>query len=329
MRLKKSFATKTLILLLSLLILVCGAGIIVLNFGPTPITTAFSKKAAKHKNAKQNKAQHNKGIESTDSTTETATDSAVTEEKELVKELSGKKIRLNGQVTELYKFKGKFKVNGIKKTFKTIKGKKLKNKYFVHHNKIYHAGKTGNMDKGWIKKKDDYYFFDRKSGVMFEGKKKDHVNFSQYGTVKDNSVDKERASSYVKASSMAKSITNYNESDADKIYKCFKYIEKCGYNQYRKYKEVEGNPNWDVIFANDIFDHELGCCVSESCAFAYLVKECGIKNVSICCDTSHCWIDIAGKLYDPLFAESRDFSQNYAAAYTDYRSNPAVKVTFK
>ena len=82
---------------------------------------------------------------------------------------------------------------------------------------------------------------------------------------------------------------------------------------------------WDIVFANDIFDKHSGCCVSYAAAFALLARECGYKKVTLCCDTGHAWDDIGGRLYDPLFASSRSFSQNYNARYTDYRSYAAIK----
>lgn len=81
--------------------------------------------------------------------------------------------------------------------------------------------------------------------------------------------------------------------------------------------------NWDIVFANDIFKNHDGCCASEACAFAYLAKVCGYENVLICSDTGHAWVDIDGKLYDPLFAEARSFKDNYNAKYSDYRIRPA------
>jgi len=50
--------------------------------------------------------------------------------------------------------------------------------------------------------------------------------------------------------------------------------------------------------------------------------------VSICSDNKeivHVWVDIDGRLYDPLFAESRGFKKNYNANYTDYRKHPAFR----
>ena len=83
-------------------------------------------------------------------------------------------------------------------------------------------------------------------------------------------------------------------------------------------------PNdWDVVFANDILKEHKGCCASEACAFAYIAKVCGYERVTICSDSGHAWVDINGRIYDPLFAEAKGLEKNYNARYTDYRKRPA------
>ncbi len=131
---------------------------------------------------------------------------------------------------------------------------------------------------------------------------------------------------FQKAQAVVQTITAPTDSPADKLYKCYLWMEKFPYMQYRTM--VEGlniSPDdWDVIFADDIFDANAGCCVSLSCAFAYMAKACGFESVTICSDTKHAWVDIDGRLYDPLFAKDRNFSKNYNAAYTDYRVHAAI-----
>ena len=99
------------------------------------------------------------------------------------------------------------------------------------------------------------------------------------------------------------------------IYHIFHLILFYIYFQLKKYD-----------FANDIFQKHKGCCASEACAFAFIAKVCGYDKVTICIDDNklvHVWVDIGGRLYDPLFAESRGFKKNYNAKYTDDRKHPA------
>ncbi len=131
---------------------------------------------------------------------------------------------------------------------------------------------------------------------------------------------------FQKAQAVVQAITAPTDSPADKLYKCYLWMEKFPYMQYRTMAEgLNISPDdWDVIFADDIFDANAGCCVSLSCAFAYMAKACGFESVTICSDTKHAWVDIDGRLYDPLFAKDRNFSKNYNAAYTDYRVHAAI-----
>lgn len=130
---------------------------------------------------------------------------------------------------------------------------------------------------------------------------------------------------FQKARAVVQSVSNPADSKEDKLYKCYLWIKKCPYIQYRTTMDaINADPvDWDATFANDIFDSGAGCCVSLSCAFAYMAKACGFERVTICSDTKHAWVDIDGRLYDPLFAKDRNFSTNYNAAYTDYRVHAA------
>ncbi len=130
---------------------------------------------------------------------------------------------------------------------------------------------------------------------------------------------------FQKARAIVQAVSNPADSKADKLYKCYLWIKKCPYVQYRTtLNAIKADPvDWDSTFANDIFDKGSGCCASLACAFAYMAKACGYQKVTICSDTEHAWVDIDGRLYDPLFARDRNFSLNYNAAYTDYRVHAA------
>ncbi len=132
-----------------------------------------------------------------------------------------------------------------------------------------------------------------------------------------------------KAQSVVQSVSEQTDSKEEKLYKCYLWMEKFPYKRYHIMKVLMMSypETWDVIFANDIFEAYSGCCASEACAFAYMAKACGYENVTICSDGGHTWVDIDGRLYDPLFAEARSFSENYNAAYTDYRIRPVYKKT--
>ncbi len=130
---------------------------------------------------------------------------------------------------------------------------------------------------------------------------------------------------FQKARAIVQSVSGPADSKADKLYKCYLWIKRCPYIQFRTTLDaIKADPvDWDSTFANDIFDKGSGCCASLACAFAYMAKACGYEKVTICSDSEHAWVDIEGRLYDPLFARDRNFSLNYNAAYTDYRVHAA------
>lgn len=135
----------------------------------------------------------------------------------------------------------------------------------------------------------------------------------------------EQMATLYKAQAVVQTVSEPTDSKSEQLYKCYLWMEKFPYKRYRTMSAaiISYPETWDVVFANDIFETYSGCCASEACAFAYLAKACGYENVTICSDTAHAWVDIDGRLYDPLFAEAKSFRKNYDADYTDYRIHPA------
>ena len=221
--------------------------------------------------------------------------------------------------------KGSFvKKKGVK-YFKNQNGKLVKNQFFCKGKNIYHVNRKGAASLGWNKIKGHYYFFDRKSGKMIYNAKADKIKITKAGIAKETTQNVERIKVYLKAQKIVQEVSKPDSSKSEKLYKCYRWMAKFPYKRYRTMKEAKvSNPkDWDVIFAYDIFKDHQGCCASEACAFGYLAVACGYENVTICSDTGHAWVDIGGRLYDPLFAECRSFKANYNAKYTDYRIHPA------
>ena len=237
----------------------------------------------------------------------------------------GIKIKIKNTVKATEILKGKFVKKKGRKYFKKKKGGYAKNMFFTYGKNVYRVDKKGVVATGWMKYKNNYYFFDRNSGKMKRGGKADNFKITRYGVFKDSKNNLSRVKIYLLAQEVVEKNTKPSDSKSDKLYKCYKWLAKYPYMEFRKVKDTKKkHPNdWDIIYARDIFDRHKGCCASEAAAFAYLAKACGYNNVKICSDTGHCWVDIGGKLYDPLFAEDRGFSKNYNATYWDYRKHPA------
>lgn len=264
----------------------------------------------------------------TDSENPTVTDNTDTAKEDSSKKSTTKtgiKIKIRNKITATEILKGKFVKKKGYKYFKKKKGGYAKNMFFTYRKNVYRVNKKGVVVKGWMKYKGNYYFFDRESGKMKIGGKADNFKISRYGVFKDNKYNLERVKVYLLAQKVMEKYTSPTDSKSDKLYKCYKWLAKYPYMEFRKVRDTKKKhpKDWDIIYARDIFDRHKGCCASEAAAFAYLAKTCGYKDVKICSDTGHCWVDIDGKLYDPLFAEDRGFSKNYNATYWDYRVHPA------
>lgn len=86
------------------------------------------------------------------------------------------------------------------------------------------------------------------------------------------------------------------------------------------------------IYANDHFKRTGGDCHADGCAFAYLARAIGYKDVYACLDVGpkgtngHCWTEIGGKVYDPLFAQAKSFSKNYDVPYGVYKLPPIIRI---
>ena len=123
-------------------------------------------------------------------------------------------------------------------------------------------------------------------------------------------------------------VTDPSDSMETKRYKCFVWeYSKHPYYRWRLLSNLYPySDEWDVDFANDIFERGRGCCISDACAAAFLFLEIGYTDIYVCHDTGHGWCTVNGRLYDPLFAEAKNFDLNYNADFTDYRRNPVGRI---
>lgn len=234
-------------------------------------------------------------------------------------------IQVNNKKVKLELLQGKIKSEKGKLYFyKEGRKKSYRGGFFLYKKQVYYAAKTGVLLTGWQKIRGNYYFFTRDRGRMVRDKEVELVSINPYGIVKSKKGMK-RAKTYVKARQIVEKISKASDSKEKKLYQCYLWLEKFPYHQYRTLEEVNLKSAWDLEYANDIFQNKQGCCVSEASAFAMLAVACGYKKVTLCADGGHSWVDINYKLYDPLFAEARDFASNYNANYSDYRRNPLIK----
>lgn len=141
------------------------------------------------------------------------------------------------------------------------------------------------------------------------GKKMDSAKAYEYETL-------------LRARSVVAEITNANMSKSQKFETCFNWVIKHYYATRRVFMNQTA---WPALYANDyLIPSGGGNCFSDGCAFAYLAKALGYKNVYVCVDTDelgdsgHCWAEIDGLVYDPLFAEAKNYYEYYGATYASY-----------
>ncbi len=214
-------------------------------------------------------------------------------------------MQLNGHI---YKKKGK-------SYYKYEDGKLAKKKFVTVGKHTYYFNKKGVMEKGWMKKKGNYYYFDRQTGKQKFNCKVDGIKIRKDGTAKLSTYTKNKIDTMITAKKIMQTNTKTTDSRSKKLKKVFNWVLKHPYKRYRTLKSVQSKKGWEITFANDVYKKGQGCCVSEASAFAFLAHECGYKNVYICDDTGHAWTEINGRVYDTLFAEAKNYNKYYNSSY--------------
>ena len=231
-------------------------------------------------------------------------------------------------VTGYKKINGKryyFKKNGVMltNTWKKIKGKK------------YYFTKSGARAEGVTKIGKKYYYFSSR-GIRMTGFFKDGNGYylTNYANSKPNLVayrkgnkyyyangktmsaaDKNEFYTLIRAYKIVQSITTESMSMSEKRLAAFKWVMKKYYAFHRAWSF--SRESWPAVYALDHFDNKGGDCHSDAAAFAYLAFIIGYKNVVVCTDygtgteNNHAWCAIDGRMYDPLFAETKSFSTYY------------------
>lgn len=208
-------------------------------------------------------------------------------------------------------------------------GKKVKDKIVDVDGASYYLDKKGIMIKGWVKSGKRYYYFDRKSGKMKTDCKVDGIQLKKDGSAKTDKYSKEKIKTMITARKVVAKITKPTDSKSSKIKACCKYVMDPPYVRYRFLKPIMNKKGWECTFANDIFKKGKGDCVSETCALAFLFKELNMKNIYVCHDTSHSWVEVDGKVYDPLFAEAKKDHGYLNVTYKEFDYNGITEAPYK
>lgn len=223
----------------------------------------------------------------------------------------------------------------VKKGWYTLKNGKKRyykdGKYVTGLQKIgkktYYFKSNGVMCTGTVQvQKTTYYLSDK--GVLM-ARKVGSRYYNPDGS-RMSAAEKEVFKAEQYARDVIKSVTNDRMTKSQKLRACFNWVMKKNYYTWRHLNQCSIS-YWPAYFANDHFERGKGDCHADACAFAYLAKELGYKNVYVCTDgrknqpNTHSWTEINGLVYDPLFAQAKSFSGNYGVRYGVYRLSPIMR----
>ncbi|MBO6163557.1 MAG: hypothetical protein J6N77_00755 [Lachnospiraceae bacterium] len=190
--------------------------------------------------------------------------------------------------------------------------------------------------KGAVEKDGKYYFY-LEDGTQLKQTQKigkftyyidshDHLEAYKKGKrmyfpngKKMKKADREDYETYRLARKWVKKITKKSDSKKEKLYKCFKWVQKKPWVIRHSWSTVGVKKKWQSMYANDHFKGAAkgGDCISDACALAYLARAIGYKNVYVAREakrsSAHAWTEIDGKIYDAMFAP-RDFDKYYGTS---------------
>ena len=193
----------------------------------------------------------------------------------------------------------------------------------------------GAMLKGWYKIKKKYYYFDRSTGKMAVNKTVDTIKLNKKGVATKSTFYgkkwKKKIDIMILARERMQSLTKVTDKKDKKLRKCYDYVKGLPYIGYHFLKNERDDKTWDLVFAADALDpsaHKTsgGECTAYAAALAYLAHECGYDTVYIVDDDrtlkgdNHSWVEIKGKIYDPLFARTSGKGgdeANFGGSYSD------------
>ena len=112
----------------------------------------------------------------------------------------------------------------------------------------------------------------------------------------------------------------------EKLKACFDYIRSNygeGVQHDPPYPASE--PDWAIIYANDIFVKGRGDCYSFGAAYAYMARAIGYIESYACNSTGHGWTEIEERTYDPEWSMHSNNYSYYAMKYDEPCDVPYAK----
>ena len=104
----------------------------------------------------------------------------------------------------------------------------------------------------------------------------------------------------------------------EKLKACFDYIKSNyleGVLHDPPYSFSE--PDWPVVYANDIFVDGMGDCFSYGAAYAYMARAIGYTESYACNSGGHGWAEVEERTYDPEWSLHSDNYSYYGMRYDE------------
>lgn len=168
----------------------------------------------------------------------------------------------------------------------------------------YYLILQGRLQTTDITLKKDKYYINLDGTVAYYSRRGKHF---QPNSKKMSSLRNSEARTRQQARKVIRIITKKSMSRKQKLETCFQWVvEHYGYYE----KTCNGKKGWTSESGYQLLRHGSGDCRVLAAGFAFLASELGYQDVTICQDSvdrfsgCHCWAQVDGKCFDPLFYNS-------------------------
>lgn len=181
--------------------------------------------------------------------------------------------------------------------------------------KYYYFDEKGIQRTGWRQIKGSYYYFKNsngKKGYMVTGAAVNGVKLKKNGKASLTRRSLRKLKIMVKCASIMDSLTNANQTKAQKLKIAFEYA-KSHYGAVN-IGSFNGSGDWDMYYAERMLNYGRGDCYCYGAVFGYLANAVGYTGVNVVSSGGHGWTEIGGRYYDPNWARVIGSSKCYAVS---------------
>ncbi len=172
--------------------------------------------------------------------------------------------------------------------------------------KTYYFDASGVQRTSWRRIGSSWYYFypaNGSRGKMMTKTWVDGIYLKKSGKAKaSTTAQKRKLAVMVHASQMLDALTKPAQSKAKKRKIMFEYT-KTHYGNVI-IPDLTGDENWDIAYAEFLFNQGYGDCYAFAAGFAYFMNAIGYNGVWMEHSGTHAWVHYKSYYYDPHWAES-------------------------